>query len=244
MPPIASTTRIAKNHITGAPLPHSSASSFLGQPLVAGRDHHGHRLVDVVGELELVDVALLDRAPLERGVAQPAEQPGPVRRAEEHDRERRDLPRLREGERLEELVQRAEATGQHDEALAVLDEHRLAGEEVAEVDPDVGPLVEPRLEGQLDAQPDADAAGLAGALVGGLHRARAAAGDHREPGLDQSPADRLRLVVRLVAGVGARRPEHGDRRPELGQRPEPLDELRLDPHHPPRIRVDPVGGTP
>ena len=57
--------------------------------------------------------------------------------------------------------------------------------------PDVDPLVEPGLEGQLDAEADADAAGLAGALVGGLHRARAAAGDHREAGLGQPAADLL-----------------------------------------------------
>ena len=55
-------------------------------------------------------------------------------------------------ERLEQLVQGAEAAGQHDEPLGVLDEHGLAGEEVPEVDAEVDPLVHALLEGQLDAR--------------------------------------------------------------------------------------------
>ena len=115
---------------------------------------------------------------------------------------------LHQGQRLEQLVEGAEAAGQHDEALGVLHEHRLAGEEVAEVDADVDPLVEPGLEGQLDAEPDADAAGLAGALVGRLHRARAAAGDDREAGLDQRAGRPARPAAYVgCVGRGARRAE-------------------------------------
>ena len=72
--------------------------------------------------------------------------------------------------------------------------------------------VEPGLEGQLDPEPHADAAGLAGALVGRLHRARAAAGDHGEAGLDQRAADLLALGVRRVVRPGPRGAEHRDRR--------------------------------
>ena len=52
---------------------------------------------------------------------------------------------------------------------------------------------------------------------------------------------------RPVCVVGVARPACGplpntrDRRAELGQRAEALDELRLDPQHPPRVGVHPVG---
>ena len=135
---------------------------------------------------------------------------------------------------------RAEAAGQHDEALRVLHEHRLAGEEVAEVDADVDPLVHALLEGQLDAEPDRHPAGLAGAAVRGLHRTRAATGDDRIAGRDEQPAD---LHGQGVLGLGLLhpgRPEHADGRAELGQRAEALDELGLDAQHPPRVGVQPV----
>ena len=159
--------------------------------LLLGLDHHRDGLVDVVGDPEHLQVGSDDLAVGQHGVAEPVDQPGPVRRADQHDRERRDLLGLHQGQRLEQLVEGAEAAGQHDEALGVLHEHRLAGEEVAEVEPAVDVLVQAGLEGQLDAEPDRDAAGLAGALVGGLHDARAAAGDHREAGLDQLAAELL-----------------------------------------------------
>ena len=68
-----------------------------------------------------------------------------------------------------------------------------------------------------------------------------AAGDHREAGLDQLAAELLALGVRRVVGAGARRAEDADRRAELGERAEALDELRLDPQHAPRVGVHPVG---
>ena len=70
----------------------------------------------------------------------PVQQPLPVRAADEDDREADHLVRLDEGQRLEELVERAEPAGQHDEPLGVLHEHRLAGEEVPEVHAEVDVL--------------------------------------------------------------------------------------------------------
>ena len=100
----------------------------------------------------------------------------------------------------------------------------------------------PGLEGQLDAEPDRDAARLAGALVGRLHHARAAAGDDREAGLGErrrrSPPPCAYAGSSALRAGGA---EHRDRRTELGQRAEALDELALDPQHPPRVGVHPVG---
>ncbi len=125
----------------------------------------------------------------DQGVLQPLEEAAPVRGAVEDHREAGHLLRLHQGERLEQLVQGAEAAGQNHEALRVLHEHRLADEEVTEVQPEVDELVEALLEGQLDAEPDAEAAGLGGAAVGSLHGTRAAAGDHRVAGLGEGPAD-------------------------------------------------------
>ena len=72
--------------------------------------------------------------------------------------------------------------------------------------------------------------------------ARAAAGDDREAGLGQGAARSARPAS-YVGSLGrrARGAEDGDRRPELGQRAEALDELGLDPQHPPRVGVHPVG---
>ena len=48
-----------------------------------------------------------------------------------------DLAGLDEGQRLEQLVEGAEAAGQDHEPIGVLDEHHLAREEVAELDAEV-----------------------------------------------------------------------------------------------------------
>ena len=66
----------------------------------------------------------------------------------------------------------------------------------------------PASKGSSMPSPTRDAAGLAGALVGRLHRARPAAGDHGEPGLDERAADLARLGVVRVVGRGPGRAEH------------------------------------
>src|SRR5690606_13460031 len=171
----------------------------------------------------------------DHGAARPLEEPAPVLGADEDDGEGPDLARLDEGEGLPQLVHRAEAAGQHDEAEGVLDEHRLAGEEVPEVDAEVDPLVHALLEGQLDAEPDGHAARLAGALVRRLHDTGTTAGDDGVARLDEPSADLLAQGVLVGVGLAAGGAEDADRRPELGQRPEALDELALDPHDPPRV---------
>src|SRR6266496_4117908 len=98
---------------------------------LAGLDDVADRLVNVVGDGEHVQVGGRDLAVLEHRVAHPVDQPTPVRRTEQ-------------------FVQRAESARHYDEPLRVLHEHRLAGEEVAEVHADVDPLVQAVLEGQLD----------------------------------------------------------------------------------------------
>ncbi len=64
------------------------------------------------------------------------------------------LAGLHQSDGLKQLIQRPEATGEHDEALGVLHEHRLASEEVAEVDAEVDVVIQPGLKRQLDPQAD------------------------------------------------------------------------------------------
>ena len=149
--------------------------------------------------MEQVQVALGDGAAGQQRVADPVEQARPVGPADQHDREVADLAGLDQGQRLEQLVERAEATRQDDEAVGVLHEHHLAGEEVAELDPEVDVRVHALLVRQLDVAADGQAARLVTAAVGGLHRARSAAGDDRVARLGQAAADRAgQLVDRVV----------------------------------------------
>ena len=85
---------------------HRSAPSFALASTISR-----YCLVDVVGDRQHVQVGSAYLALRGDRVAQPVEQPVPVRRAEQHDRERRDLLRLHQGQRLEELVEGAEPPG-------------------------------------------------------------------------------------------------------------------------------------
>ena len=114
-----------------------------------------HDLVGVVGHLEQVEVGSLDRAVGQRACrgssrAGPPSSARPTRTTGKCA----DLAGLDQGQRLEQLVQRAEAAGQDHERVGVLHEHHLAGEEVAELDAEVDVRVEALLVGQLDVAAD------------------------------------------------------------------------------------------
>ena len=99
----------------------------------------------------------------------------------------------------------------------------------------------PCSKGSSMPSPTRQAAGLAGAPVGRLHHARAAAGDHRVAGLGQRRAQVARpSSYSGLSGWRAGRAEDADRRRQLGERAEALDELGLDPQHPPGVGVHPV----
>jgi hypothetical protein len=94
-----------------------------------------------------------------------------------------DLPGLDQGERLEQLVQRAVSTRVDDEGGSVLHEHRLPHEEELEIETPAQVWIGSLLERQLDVAANRETAGLEGATVGGLHDPGTAAGDHRDSGL-------------------------------------------------------------
>ena len=142
------------------------------------------------------------------------------------------LPRLDQGQRLEGLVERAEASREADEGVGVAHEHQLAHEEVVELDSEVDVGIQPLLGWQLDVEPHREGACLAGASVRSLHCPGPAAGDHRHPRLADRAPDLAGLLVLLVARRGPRRPEHADGRTNLGELVEALPELSLDPSEP------------
>jgi hypothetical protein len=67
--------------------------------------------------------------------------------------------------------------------------------------------------------------------------------DHRVARRGEFRADPFRALVVQRLRRRPRGPEDGHRRAELGQQAEALDELRLDPQHPPRVGMHPVAGT-
>src|SRR3982074_197486 len=107
--------------------------------------------------------------------------------AKENHRELVDLSCLDQRQRLEQFVERAEAAGEDDERDAVLDEHRLPHEEVAEVDDGVDVRIGTLLEGELDVAADRASAGELRALVRRLHDSRSGTGDDREARLGEQP---------------------------------------------------------
>ena len=88
----------------------------------------------VVDYLEDAHVLVGDVTGLAQHLAiNPLEHAFPVFAAHEDNGERRLLKGLDEDKGFVELVKRAEAAGQDDEAVSVLDEHHLATEEIPEV---------------------------------------------------------------------------------------------------------------
>src|SRR5690349_7004805 len=111
----------------------TSPGPVLGQGGVGVHDEL-HGLLHVVGQHDQVHVLRADLAVDEQPALDPVEQAAPVLRTDQDHREAGDLFGLHQRDRLEQLVERAEAAGQHDERLRVLDKHRLAHEEVPEID--------------------------------------------------------------------------------------------------------------
>jgi len=114
-----------------------------------------------------------------RALGQPPDQPLPLALSDEDRGEVADRPCLDQGQRLEQLVQRAVAPRADHEGARVAYEHDLAREEVAETQADVHVGVELLLVRQLDVAADRQCAHIARAPVGGLHQPAAAPGDHR-----------------------------------------------------------------
>ena len=111
----------------------------------------------VVGQVEQLEVALRDRAGADERGADPVEQAVPEGRAEEDDGEGRGLPGLDQRQRLERLVEGAEAARKHDVALGRLHEADLAGVEVLEGVGEIDVGVDALLVRELDPEADREA---------------------------------------------------------------------------------------
>ena len=97
------------------------------------------------------------------------------------------------------------------EALGLLHEHELAGEEVLHGHV-LGVVVDDVVGSGLEGEPDADADGpvAAGAFHGGEHDPRAGTGDHHPSRGCQRGGDIVGLAVERVFGQRARRAEDRD----------------------------------
>src|SRR5690606_19354086 len=135
----------------------------------------------------------------------------------------------------EQLVHRPVSAGEDDEAFGVLHEHRLADEEVLEVDRRADPAVHALLEGQLDVAADALASRLGGTAVCRFHDAGTTTGDHAEAVTNQEFCRALRCDVVGLVGAGACTAEDADGWTEPCERVEPLHELAHDSEDAPRV---------
>ncbi len=138
-----------------------------------------------------------------------------------------------ERDRLEELVERAEAAGHQHEGGRVLDEHDLAHEEVVEIDGDGVVLVRRLLLRQGDGEAHGRAAGFEGALVRRLHDAGAAAGNDGVARLRESTSQVLRQLEEGVVVSDPRGAVDSDSGRQAGERIEAFDELAHDAEHAP-----------
>ena len=110
----------------------------------------------------------------------------------------------------------------------VLNEHRLAREEVSKVHADVDPRIEALLEGELDAQAHRDTASVHGPPVHRLHDPWPSAGNDGVSGPGQPCPDVAGHLVLRGVSPHAGRAEDADCWAQLGESAEPLDELRLN----------------
>src|SRR5438067_1362365 len=201
-----------------------------GAAPVVALDDRRDRHAGIVREDQELEVFRRDYPLLERPRRDPVQQRLPVAAAEEDDREVEHLAGLDQRQRLEQLVERAEAAREDHEALGRLHEHRLARVEVVEGEADVDVRVRVLLMRQLDVEADREPAALARAAVRGLHHARPAARDDGEPRLGEALPHLARLPVGRVLLVDPGRAEDSDPGPaDPLDRGEALEELVRDP---------------
>src|SRR3990167_3144473 len=210
--------------------------------LLVEREDRVHHLLRLVMYLHEVHVGGVDHVLPDQALAEPGDEPAPIRLVHQDDRHLARLAGLHQCERLEQLVERAEAAGQDDERGGELREHHLAREEMLEAKPDVVVPVRVLLARQIDVEAHREALAVEGALVGGFHHPGPAARDHRETGVGEQPRSLLgKLVVRL-ARSHARAAEYRHGGTDPGEPLGRLDELCHNAERPPRLASRDLAG--
>src|SRR5437879_2571256 len=224
----------------GTPRAAMKAVSGLGGFQLSGVEllDHVAGLLDVVCDHHQVHVVGRDLALREHPAPDPLEQSAPVVGAEEDHREMDDAPRLDQSERFEELIESPESPWKDHESLRVLDEHRLADEEVMKLDAEIDVLVEALFEWKLDIAAHGEAVPLARPPVGGLHDAGSAPGDDGETGAGELGGQLARGAVHGIGFAHSCGAEKRHRRADRRQRIKALDELGLDAEHPPWVGLE------
>src|SRR3989454_708527 len=106
----------------------------LSAAALPGLPDNGDRVARGIGRVEQVQVRRRDLSFPGDPIAQPVGHPHPVRPAEQDYGKVTDLTGLDQGQRFEQFVHGAVATGEDDERRRVLHEHRLAHKEITEID--------------------------------------------------------------------------------------------------------------
>jgi hypothetical protein len=171
------------------------------------------------------------------------DRPTPPGFADQHDRDRPDLARLHQRQRLEQLVEGAEAAGEGDQRAGAQQKVELPQGEVAKPQRQsrravaVGPL----RDRQVDVHADRESSGFEGAAIGSLHDSGSAAGHERRAA--GAPDDAPELARDAVPGIAARRARAAhdeDRVPDavLPQERFGLEVLELEAHAAPVVVVE------
>ena len=165
----------------------------------------------ILGDIEQLHILRGDKAGLQQLLldeVNPAVPEGFSRRVHEHHGENGALAGLDEGDSLEYFIHGAEAAGERDQGIALLQEVELAGEEVVEIHHLVAAGhdgVRVLLERQGDIQ--AEGVSLRGALVAGLHEPRPATGDDHVALAGHQVTEAARLDIAGVSLLDAGRAE-------------------------------------
>src|SRR6266542_4870060 len=132
------------------------------------------------------------------------EQLFPIIGSHDHNREVFDLPGLDQGERFEQLIEGACAAGHNGERVGVLNQQRLAREEIMHPHAAIEINICRLLGGQLNRASDRAATGLLSAEVCRFHDSRAAASNYSEAKLRHCSAhfssQLVMWIVRLDPG--------------------------------------------
>ena len=200
--------------------------------------HDLHHFRRRIGDVKQSHIVIRDLSLWQHHIANPVQQSTPISCSKQHDRKVANLLRLNQGERFKEFVKRAEAAGKNDEAQTVFHEHHLAHKEVFERQAVRLIRIGLLFERQFDVAADREAACFERAAVGGLHDARAAAGDHGETlACAATPQFPARPCSRDRPGLRARGTKDRDAARERGQFIKAFDKLAHDAEHAPGVSM-------
>ena len=161
----------------------------------------------------------------------------PIIPADQDNRSFLHKPQLHIVHYFKKLIQRAKTAGEKDKGVAGRGQHYFARKKIVESGGlfDIG--VDALFKRQLDVEADRLAADFKRAFVGGLHNARAAAGDGGETVFAQQPPEFYSNFVIFVVGRNARRTENDNFFFNVAQKLVPFNNFGYDPKNAPAVAI-------